>query len=115
MSVIQTVRDVTRAHFPAAPMAMIGEAVACVVPDPQGPATFSPEWQGEPLRLATDDEVTGSLAYALRFDERGKPRRTGSDFMASLAAAQLVQHLKLSLSVVMKRPPTKQRGPRQTL
>jgi hypothetical protein len=42
----------------------------------------------------------------MRFDERGKARRTGHEYAATLAARQLVSHLALSGYVVMNRPPT---------
>jgi hypothetical protein len=53
--------------------------------------------------MARADDVAQSLAYALRFDERGKPRQTGSDHLAPLAAAQLVRHLALAGFVVVRR------------
>lgn len=102
----EDVREVARAHFPAATMAMIEEAVASVVPDPQGPARITPEWQGEGLFQASVDELVGSIGYGLRFDERGKARRTGAEFTATLAAAQIVRQLTMSGYLFFKRPPT---------
>ena len=45
------------------------------------------------------------LAYALRFDARGKPRKGGWDHAADLAAEWLAEHLKRSNFVLLKRPP----------
>jgi hypothetical protein len=60
------------------------------------------------LRLASADEVAEALAYALRHDERGKPRRgatAGWDFTAGIAAEHLAAHLDRAGFVVMKRRP----------
>ncbi len=59
------------------------------------------------LAPASAEEVAEALAYALRHDERGKPRRTsaGWDFAAGIAAEHLVQHLTRAGFVVMKRRP----------
>jgi hypothetical protein len=59
------------------------------------------------LAPASAEEVAEALAYALRHDERGKPRRTsaGWDFAAGIAAEHLVQHLARAGFVVMKRRP----------
>lgn len=46
-----------------------------------------------------------ALCYALRFNEQGKPRRTGAEHVAPLAAAQLVRHLALARFVVLRQPP----------
>ena len=87
--------------MPAAPMPMIAEAVAAVVPDPEawthrrGPA-------GAPV--ASDAEVIESLSYALRFGEDGKRNSGGNDFIAPMAAARLARHLQLSGFVVTRRP-----------
>ena len=61
----------------------------------------------EPLRPATSDELKQTLAYGLRFNERGKPHRHAMDSMTDIAAATLVRHLEMSGFVVMKRPPRK--------
>jgi hypothetical protein len=58
--------------------------------------------QRQPFRRG---EVAQVLTYALRFGSDGKPRRTGWDFAAPLAAARLVRHLTLSGFIVMRRPP----------
>lgn len=51
-------------------------------------------------------ELASALAYGLRFDERGKPRRGAAwEMAASLLAEQLVAQLERSNFVVLKRPP----------
>jgi len=62
------------------------------------------------LKPADPAEVREALAYALRFASDGKPRRSGWEFAAPLAAAQLVQHLTLSGFVLLRRPPAKPHG-----
>src|SRR4051812_31552951 len=106
-------RDVVWARFPALPLTMIAEAVAAVVHDPNGSSAVrgeAPTTPAGPLRTATPEEIAQSLAYALRFDDRGKPRRTGHDATAALAAAQLVQHLTLAGIVFLRRPPASSHG-----
>ena len=44
------------------------------------------------LAAVTPEEIAEALSYALRFDERGKPRRGGWDFAAGLAAERLADH-----------------------
>ena len=63
-------------------------------------ATLSAE-----LIAATPDEITEALSYALRYDARGKPRPTGGQMVASLAAERLMEHLKLAGFVLMRRRP----------
>jgi hypothetical protein len=60
-----------------------------------------------PPRLDEADvaDLVAALAYALRFDARGKPRKGGWDHAADLAAEWLAEHLKRSNFVVLKRPP----------
>jgi hypothetical protein len=41
------------------------------------------------LMVATPEEIAEVLSYALRYDERGKPRLSGWDFVAGLAAERL--------------------------
>jgi len=60
------------------------------------------------LAAATPEEIAEVLSYALRYDERGKPRRGGWDFAAGLAAERLAEHMRRSGFVVMRtrpRPP----------
>ncbi|MBW6397020.1 hypothetical protein KPL78_04130 [Roseomonas sp. HJA6] len=55
------------------------------------------------LAPASPGEVAESLAYALRFDERGRPRSGGWEFAAAIAAERLVEHLERAGFVVLKR------------
>lgn len=64
---------------------------------------------GGTLSPADPAEVADSLAYAMRFDERGKARRTGVEYASKLAADQLVQQLTASGYVVMRRRPAASR------
>ena len=57
------------------------------------------------LTPATRDELKTGLAYALRFDDRGKAHRLASDSMADAAAELLVRYLERAGFVVMKKPP----------
>ena len=67
----------------------------------------------EPLLTpVTHEDLVFALAYALRFDERGKPHRQASDYMARAAAETLAHHLEMSGFVVMKKPPAKDFGAR---
>ncbi len=50
-------------------------------------------------------DLVAALAYALRFDARGKPRKGGWDFAADLAAEWIAEHLRRSNFVVLRRPP----------
>jgi hypothetical protein len=58
------------------------------------------------LSAASSDELIEALSYALRYDARGKPRPTGGQMVASLAAERLMEHLKLAGFVLMRRRPT---------
>jgi hypothetical protein len=64
-----------------------------------------PSADGAPLRAAAPEEVADVLAYAMRFDERGKARRTGHEYATRLAADQLVQHLAACGFVVARGRP----------
>jgi len=57
------------------------------------------------LTAATPEEIAEILSYALRYDERGKPRKGGWDFAAGLAAERLTEHLRRSGLVVMRARP----------
>jgi hypothetical protein len=50
-------------------------------------------------------DLVAALAYALRYDARGRPRKGGWDHAADLAAEWLAEHLRRSHFVVLKRPP----------
>jgi hypothetical protein len=59
-----------------------------------------------PLMPVDQAELASALAYGLRFDERGKPRRGAAwEMAASLLAEQLVVQLERANFVVLKRPP----------
>ncbi len=58
------------------------------------------------LTAATPDELIEALAYALRYDARGKPRPSGGQMVASLAAERLVEYLAMAGFVLMRRRPT---------
>ena len=103
----EAAREVARAHMPSATMRMLEEAVAAVLPDPEGLVPAFPTWRGEPLAEASPEEVAASLSYAMRFDERGRARRTGHEYAVGIAARQLATHLALANFVVMRRPPVK--------
>jgi len=100
-------REVALAHMPAAPMPMIAEAVAAVVPDPEG-WTDRRDPAGAPT--ASRAEVVEALSYALRFGEDGKRNSGGNDFIAPLAAERLARHLR-SVGLVVTRPPRAPIGP----
>jgi hypothetical protein len=73
------------------------------------PQMIALEWDrdGSAYREADDTEVCASLVYALRFDERGKPRKSGWDFMAHVGAMELVRRLQASNYLVLKGPPAR--------
>ena len=106
----EAAREVARAHLPAATMGMIAEAVAAVLPDPEGVGVGVTSWRGEPLAEASTEEVAASLSYAMQFNERGKARRTGHEYAASMSAGQLVAHLRLS-GFVIRKPVQRSPGP----
>jgi hypothetical protein len=56
------------------------------------------------LRPAEPAEVEQTLAHALQFDGR-KPFRLSGEMMAKITAAHLVEHLRRSGFVIMKKPP----------
>jgi len=60
-----------------------------------------------PRRLDEADvaDLVQALAYALRHDERGRPRKGGWDFAADLAAEHLAGHLRRANFVVLRRRP----------
>lgn len=84
--------DLLLARRPALPLPMIEAAVAAVVPDAEG-HSYSPPVPADGERPATGAELAETLSYALRFGLDGKPRRTGHEHLAPLAAAQLAEHL----------------------
>ncbi len=115
-------RKVAAGHDPAAAVAaacaVLLARVTGLAPSSKGDGeppdgtTVPPSGQtlasGEaPRRLDEADiaDLVAALAYALRFDARGKPRKGGWDHAADLAAEWLAEHLKRSNFVVLKRPP----------
>ncbi len=59
---------------------------------------------GPPLQPADPADVTWTLAFALQY--RGRKRvNTAADAMARITAERLVEHLRVSGYVVMKKPP----------
>jgi len=59
------------------------------------------------LTAATAEEIAEALSFALRYDERGKPRRGGGDLTASIAAERLTEHLRRAGFIVMKARPVR--------
>ncbi len=77
-----------------------GGAQRPTLPDP------TPEQPRSGLGEAEDDaDLVQALAYALRHDERGRPRKGGWDFAAELAAEHLAGHLRRANFVVLRRRP----------
>ena len=64
------------------------------------PCTSNPDRTD--LTAASPEEIAETLSYALRYDERGKPRRGGGEFAAGIAAERLAEHLRRAGYVVMK-------------
>lgn len=68
---------------------------------PSAPAQPVPE---DPLlRPAAEDEVADSLSFALRYQGRRRVHHA-DDAMARITAERLVEHLRRSGYVVLKRP-----------
>ena len=61
-----------------------------------------PDPDAADLSPATPEEVADVLSYALRYDDRGKPRRSGWDFAAGLAAERLTERLRRAGYIVMR-------------
>ncbi len=57
------------------------------------------------LAPASVEELAAALAYALRHDERGKPRRGSWDFAAGLAGDHLARQLLRSGFVILRARP----------
>lgn len=55
-------------------------------------------------REATHDELSMSLEFALRFNGR-KRTHTGDEYLARITADRLIEHLRLSGYVILKKPP----------
>jgi hypothetical protein len=50
-------------------------------------------------------ELIDALSYALRYNEQGKPRRSGGEMVASLAAEHVTDHLQRAGFVLLRRAP----------
>ena len=81
-----------------------GEAPDAAVVAPSGHA---PPPGAAPRRLDEADvaDLVAALAYALRYDARGRPRKGTWDHAADLAAEWLAEHLRPSNFVVLRRRP----------
>jgi hypothetical protein len=104
------VQEAVLARWPSLPFTMIAEVVTAVVPDAEG-SSFTRVGVAATLSglvPADRQEVAETLSYALRFNAEGRPRRTGQEFLAPLAAAQLVEQLLRSNLIVMRRVGTSQ-------
>jgi hypothetical protein len=102
------------ARAPGLTPLQIGEAlgivaVTGVVDDAGQDATPSagaaPGQRQSDLKEADDADLVAALTYALRHDERGRPRKGGWDFAAELAAEHLAGHLRRANFVVTRRRP----------
>jgi hypothetical protein len=71
------------------------------------PDDLKPDPPRADLTAATADEIAEALSYALRYDERGKPRRGGGELTAGIAAERLTEHLRRAGFVVMKARPAR--------
>lgn len=94
---------------PALPVSVVDAAVHDIMREVgiRLPSEEPVEHAGQTLRQVTPEEVADSLAYAMRFNERGKARRTGHEYMSHVAADQLVQHLLLSGYIILRCPSTR--------
>lgn len=100
-------RGLAQGIHPRAPRGAVLEAVEAILrdlgawQDPPTPEILS----NEPLLPATPEDVADALAFAMRFNERGKARRIGVEWASQLAAEQLVAGLARSGFVLMRRHP----------
>ena len=75
-------------------------------PDPADAPADRLRGTADPLLPVGQAEVAAAIAYGLRFDERGKPRRGAAwEMAANLLAEQLVAQLERANFVILKRPP----------
>ena len=75
-------------------------------PEPPDTAAAAPAPLTGPLLPVDQAELASALAYGLRYDERGRPRRGAAwEMAATLLAEQLVAQLERARFVVLKRPP----------
>ena len=66
------------------------------------PDDLKPDSDRADLTTASSEEIAEVLSYALRYDERGKPRRGGGEYAAGIAAERLAEHLRRAGYIVMK-------------
>ena len=71
------------------------------------PDDLKPDPARADLTAATTGEIAEALSYALRYDERGKPRRGGGDLTAGIVAERLTEHLRRAGFVIMKMRPAR--------
>ena len=57
------------------------------------------------LKPADREDAIESLAYALRFDNRGKVRRVAETIINRIAAERMVEELDRAGFVVLRKPP----------
>jgi hypothetical protein len=110
MSVLEAAaeaRGLGRGLQPSLPAELVAAAVKDLLVEfgSYQPSPSVVELAGTVLLPVDPAEVADSLAYAMRFDERGKARRTGVEYAASVAAGALVSRLTASGFVVMRRRP----------
>ena len=92
------------ALHPTAPPEVVEAALRSLEASPPPPA--------DPgcLRAADPATVEAVLAYALRYDARGRPLRGGAEVAATLAAERIAEHLRRARLVVLQLPPTGPHG-----
>ena len=91
----------------APPLAEEASDAAAVAPRAAAPSghALPPRLSARRPDQAEVADLVAALAYALRYDARGKPRKGGWDFAADLAAEWIAEHLRRSNFVVLRRPP----------
>jgi hypothetical protein len=89
------------------PAAAVAAACAVLLARVAGSEPPPGDGGAAPWRLDEADvaDLVAALAYALRHDARGKPRKGGWDHAADLAAEWLAEHLRRSNFVVLRRRP----------
>ena len=107
-------RGLCRGLHPALPATAPDDAVKAILRELGAlpPVPEPVEVDGRELRPAAPEDVAEAPAYAMRFDERGKARRTGVEYSSKLAADQLVRQLLLSGFVLMRKPSAADGGAR---
>ena len=98
-------RGVCRGMQPALPETVVDQAVRAVLKDfdlllPQPETVVLGDRR---LVVAEPHEVADSLTCGMRFEERGKACRTGVEYLAKVAAENLVGQLTASGLVIMRK------------